>query len=687
MTDESTHTSLITSDMDRNGKKRTRPQRIRRKFNKTFLKCISDSGTDTHSSTAVQVGSEDFYITPTDEVDHLDEGRTEPYYVPNSSSSDGVYKPIGSELNLCFEDFFDTECRERMFAREQPVKLDAPTNPELDECEAKGSIPDEGTPKSFFGSQEAEKLDPPTVTELDLYGANGGIPTDGMPKACSSSLGAGNDTSLNITENRDSIGEATKSYEDFMHLVKDIGISGSSPFAAGPTETYTHPAVVKAKQASQIVVEGVSQYINRNAPGLAGTVLETGSFHDRTKVGEACEFDYMHELHGIPIIPELKFADVLFFDIYSNGYRLNSFDLYEEFAKHALEALRAMELPEGVEHHGFYSPEFSGIRNSGPSITILLLVKFEDTKQKITVDLTPALPVSVVEMGRLLPTRTLELFEKWFDGGVPQIHFIPTDTRVLWTLSTAYLDVGFMNRVCAADGKARRIIRAVKRLADKLLTIRHEEDYKSLMATIFKILHIKGEPASDNPERAEYFLCYCQLSQICGENSQEEVQYVEYLRSAMRKKWKALNPAILGWANEICPAYVSVRSCAIKYLVIEDIILHDLDDEDVSPLSLDEIRTVLKSLSTCREINHPFLGTPVKTKSVTSFHAYQKVDKPLQLLDAHDALLFDLMEKLSFLQRAKHSDPVENPHQSPTFRVTKVVSVGLDLWYKLRHVL
>ncbi len=699
--------SSVFSGGNRKRKKRSLSQRMRRKINKAILQCISESeneadlghGTSAaegdirshllqnaaYSSTPPYKCDDSVYeygycepdeerdqqdklpidcITPPYNYDYLEIETVDIDPYDASSTVEDLYTPMDNGVET--QEVFNAEFHDRAFDKEYvydtPVKLDPPTNTSLDEYAEVDDIPDEGsTYRPPFGSQNGEN----------------------------------NNAVLDVTKcNRDAIKEATKSCKEFVNLLDDRkSISGTSLFAVGPAETYSHASVVKAKQASQRVVESVSLYINKNIPELAGTVRETGSSHDHTKVGKACEFDYMHEFHRLPIKPELRFADTLSFAIYTNGKILNSFDLYEKFSKTATEALNAIELPPGVQHGGFYSPEFSGVRNSGPAVTILLLVKFEESTQMITVDLTPALPVSVEEMKHMLPTKALTIFETWFDLDIPQIHFVPTETRLLWRLSTAYLDVEFMNKVFAVDGKARLIIRAVKLLADKLLTIRQEEDSRSLIATIVEILRGgQREPASDDTEQTAYFLCQChQPSKRSGDKNQDAAKHVEYLRNAMRKHWFKLNPGLLAWANEIYPAYVSVRSCAIKYLVIRDFMLDELSDEDGTPPSLDEIRSVLKSLSSCREIKHPFLGTPVKTKSVTSFHAYQIVDKPRQLLEAHDALLLDLMEKLSLLQKSGHSGTREEPmcrsQEGPAFGVRKVLTAGLGLWYELRHVL
>ncbi len=342
--------------------------------------------------------------------------------------------------------------------------------------------------------------------------------------------------------------ERINGIEDFQIFIDSLdtnNVNENCAFAVGPISTYNHRGVMFTKRVSQKVVDHVAQYINNRFELFEGTVTEAGSFHDRTKVGNACEFDYQYELkHKFSFCAKQErmsktrgcFAIHLQADCTDDCVLapLDSFKMKETFSELVDDALHAMELPEGVEHAGFLSPYFSGVRNSGPAVTILLLVEYRGTKQLLTVDLALVFPVTIndleIVLGSSFPTRAKRLFDEWFPDGIPQLHLVPSEMRTLWRLSTAHLEVKLMAKAFQPDGKARRTIRIMKAIVEKFLTIRHNSDHKDLVL-------------------------------------QEDED------TKMRKQWDKFPPARLSQMQEISPAYVSIRPCVIKYWVFEHSVL------------------------------------------------------------------------------------------------------------------
>ncbi len=460
---------------------------------------------------------------------------------------------------------------------------------------------------------------------------------------------------------------------------------------------YQHQTVTAI---NELILHAMDEITSEMDPQFRGVSIGIGSFYDKTKVTDPDEFDFLYELRNIsfdcvPAEQDFCYKVVLdpkvsneFFDVceeYEGHTVLTSDKLHAAFAEAITKALDGITLPEKrLQHAGFRSPRFSGVRKSGPAVTILFNYLNDNGKTFIKVDITPALPVAVKGIDDIEWPPVVANYLRKTDA-VKSIHLIPGERRQTWKLSTANLELDFMKVELKDDGKVRRTIRIVKGLHHKHLAVRgaeEEEERKRTTnnATAMTKKHIREGTLSkianmlDKERKIRDLLLFHQsckdlVASDKGGKSAEIKRVMEdtgdRLQGSMLYGWSEIDPITLSLTNEIDQPYIATKSCAVKYVVLDKLFKGSLQDADHSGPRPSEIREVMEG-STKEVVTHALLKNPIKAKQ-TSLFAKKSVPrvKGSHWVDLHNEVCSQFLAKLQDLDVTK---PVTNDHKSPKLR-------------------
>ncbi len=436
-------------------------------------------------------------------------------------------------------------------------------------------------------------------------------------------------------------------------------------------------------EINELILDAMNEITSEIDPRFRGVSIGIGSFYDKTKVTDPDEFDFLYELRNISdsfdcfpaeqdfcykVVPDSKlnseFSDVC---EECEGYTvLTSDKLHTAFAEAITKALDGATLPDKLQHAGFRSPRFSGVRKSGPAVTILLHYLNDNRETFIKVDITPALPVAVVDIdGIEWPPVVTNYLEKM--DAVRNIHLIPGERRQTWKLSTANLELGFMKVELEDSGKVRRTIRIVKGLHQKHLAVRgiDEEVERNRIrnnATAMTKKHIREGTLSkiiakmlDKERKIRDLLLFHQsckdlVAGYKGEKAAEIKRVMEdigdRLQGSMLHGWGEIDPITLSLTNEIEQPYIATKSCAVKYVVLDMLFCDILQDDDHSGPGPSEIREVMQG-STKETVFHALLQIGIKAKQISLF-AKKSVPrlKGAHWTDLHSEVCSEFLAKL-----------------------------------------
>ncbi len=484
--------------------------------------------------------------------------------------------------------------------------------------------------------------------------------------------------------------ESFEKISSYHRLLEDIKEVHPVHGVLGPFVDFRNPSVVEAHQACLETMNEVTKWICENHEEFAGDLIGTGSFHDRTKIGRANEFDFLFQLRNRSFRVQLDSRKNLTFkvmpDRVDNGafsemckkvrgkYYLMSESFYQAFAGHVNAALRTIELPSKMRHAGFCSPRFSGVRKCGPAATILIYFQHRGGEEVlITIDISPALPVSFVDIEQTANIQwPLPILDQLNENETTQVHLIPGHRSLLWRLSTAKLEVNYMEKKFAGDGKVRRTIQIVKSLLEKHLAVRIEGTEREKAKRKLGMIPLAKKYLNEGTllkhvqhlARQKKLREMLLLHQACLgiHNSSVRVDSVpdmerveDIIREEMLNGWGTVDPITLSLTNEMTQACISTKSCAVKYTVLDLFFNCTLSDDDHSPPSLLLIYMVMRR-STNEEVTHSLLNTDIKTKNISAYAERNVPNMSISdWIELHNDLCSKLLEKIHDLND-KRSD-------------------------------
>ncbi len=421
------------------------------------------------------------------------------------------------------------------------------------------------------------------------------------------------------------------------------------------------------------IMDKLTAWICTRHEEFSGHYIGVGSHHDKTKVGQPSEFDFLYEFHNIDF--KVKANDQnsgCYSVIHGDSMSRSMSDLSEPFRgsqvvmsdnfylafSHVVdEALFEMQLPPRMSHAGFCSPRYSGVRKCGPAVSIPIYYDYGTAEMLVKIDITPALPIPLARVADKIPWPSpVRSFIR--NNMINCVHLVPCDRRHFWKVSTAHLEHLYLDNL-AKDGKVRRTIRTVKALKEKYLAVhclsgwgeqtkmeRKMADLEQKFEAQKEIVSAYAEHFSDLDKILELMLYFRDQYQTTAD---EEEAIDDLLMKHILHRWSAIDPLVLARWHEICEPYVTIRSCVVKYTVLNMLFNGQIRDSDPSDPSTTLIHSILEAGSK-ESIKHAFLGTDIRTKQVSLYAQTRTSDTRVEnWVDFHNELCSAFLEKLKSL--------------------------------------
>ncbi len=214
---------------------------------------------------------------------------------------------------------------------------------------------------------------------------------------------------------------------------------------------------------------------------LRGEITKIGSSWDGTKVGHLDEVDTLYVLNRdqVTIVHDNSDGDEHFLYVKWNGNTYTAGKFSELFADKLNKAL-STEPPESMEHNGYASPRYSGIRMSGPAVTVLFRTATDIGPilkgSMVSLDITLALPWSCLASNQ---KERINGMRKWFkdhisstnnrpiEAGKP--HFIAclVNKEKVWKATSAHMEANALHGLepqCALTKAHRRLKCLLKKM-------------------------------------------------------------------------------------------------------------------------------------------------------------------------------------------------------------------------------
>ncbi len=119
-----------------------------------------------------------------------------------------------------------------------------------------------------------------------------------------------------------------------------------------------------------------------------GSLSQIGSFYDGSKTGRLNEMDCLYVVNEADVIVSSGKGGIR---VYVKGREFKPRDINKKLLASMKETLCEMTLPDGWAHGGYSSPDFSGVRCNGPSVTAIFC---NEDEKHISLDVSIAFPMT-----------------------------------------------------------------------------------------------------------------------------------------------------------------------------------------------------------------------------------------------------------------------------------------------------
>ncbi len=296
--------------------------------------------------------------------------------------------------------------------------------------------------------------------------------------------------------------------------------------------------------------------INKEFP-FHGSIKKIGSCWDGSKVGQLDEVDTLFVLDPRQVTVIHNDTDILNVRVSYNGNEYSVCQLSKSFAN-ALEKALEGDPPEGMEHNGFAAPEFSGVRMSGPAVTVLYRTAAQcgpiEQGTMVSLDITLAVPFKqtdvLMEIGRKIDYIISATDSKPIDP--PRMpHLIPYAVTGKWKPSTAHLEAKVLHEL---DGhtplkRAHLLLKCLQRKVDKF-------------SSAYKLFDV--DPQEENRQSVKNSRLALYLTTLLRNGS------ISRARQCMKYGYVLLTPMERKQHNELEKNNISSNNAAIKHLIFHE---------------------------------------------------------------------------------------------------------------------
>ena len=307
---------------------------------------------------------------------------------------------------------------------------------------------------------------------------------------------------------------------------------------------------------------------------FSGRIEKIGSCWDGSKVGQLDEVDTLYVLDPSHVTVANDDTDMNNARVSYSGKEYSVRQLNTMFAD-ALEKALEGEPPIGMEHNGFAAPEFSGVRISGPAVTVLYRTadQFGPIQKgtMVSLDITLAIPFKnndvLTEIGQKIDAIISVTDCKPIDP--PRTpHLIPYSVTGTWKTTTAYIEANVLHEL---EGhiplkRAHLLLKCLQRKVEQF-------------TSAYKLFEV--DPPQETRYNSRHIELVRQLSDLVRHGNSS------ITRQCMKFGYILMTPVERQHHNELDKKNISINNAATKHLLF-----HKATPEDYKPQLLNEHPTL-----------------------------------------------------------------------------------------------
>ncbi len=300
--------------------------------------------------------------------------------------------------------------------------------------------------------------------------------------------------------------------------------------------------------------------------GNVGSLSQIGSFYDGSKTGRLNEVDCLYVVNEADVIIQKVSSGKGAFQIYVKGNEIKPKEINEKLITAMKEIVSEMALPDGWTHGGYASPDFSGPRCNGPSVTAMFCHKEEkhiSLDVSIAFPLTPQLqqrtdfPSELKDSCQFLADNISKIQKELSRTEISaDLHLIGNLKDDTWQPTTALAEAEIL-RSLRADCSVKHALEICKVIASKMQSwyVKHNK-WTERAAKLHDARHIRESILAEVKRYSEVTLCSKAESRD-RLNTALAYQHI-YLSSADRSQYR-----------EVLKSYASINNAAIKHIILK----------------------------------------------------------------------------------------------------------------------
>ncbi len=339
--------------------------------------------------------------------------------------------------------------------------------------------------------------------------------------------------------------------------------------------------------------------------GAHGSLAHIGSCWDGSKIGRMNEMDclFVMDVPGLTVNKQSRHSGE--YQVLINGQEIRPRNFNVLLANCLERTVLEIPLPPSIQHGGYATPDFSGLRFNGPASTALFLYNPDDEPEfPISLDVTPAFPVAmdsaersqlINHIGRIIQEN------KRTQIIINGPHVVPDILNDTWKLSTAQVEADILKELLHVCPQRVALARC------KALFYHLEKQNTEL--TVFNTLVNQRQP-----------MIVANLRKYMTTTDRRKRQKMRKdLNTRMRYEHIQIPPGQRSEFHETNKTGLSVNTAAVKHIILQYALgVKGAFSEEQDSVSRNMMHTVLTQLSDNRSpfITHAFLDAPISKYSV-----------------------------------------------------------------------
>ncbi len=314
--------------------------------------------------------------------------------------------------------------------------------------------------------------------------------------------------------------------------------------------------------------------------GCIGSLFEIGSFYDGSKTGRLNEMDCLYVVSESDIVIQQASSGKGDVKVYLKGTEIKPRDINEKLIAAMKETLSEMTLPDGWTHGGYGSPDFSGPRCNGPSVTAMFCNKDE---KHVSLDVSIAFPLTSQLQKRADFPSHLRDSCQFLEDSISQIqqelprtqisadlHLIGNLVDDTWQQTTALAEAEIL-RVLSPKCSVKRALEICKVIASE---IQRWCNKHSTWNERSSKAYDDGEPAEriqlslSSAERARESIV-AELKSYSERTSCSKAESRDRLNTALAYRHIYLSSENRNDFKEVLKSDASINNAAIKHIILK----------------------------------------------------------------------------------------------------------------------